>query len=153
VRAGAADDPAARPPPGVLAPWLAVVVAAVAVPWLLFPGLAERPAAYALGLDAIWGGLWPILAALAVAALAFRRLRHDHPYLPEGDLVVPAERALRDGRALLRRLPAPRASMPAPRFDTLFESLDRLERRLARWSAAGAILLATAILVGVSLLA
>ncbi|HVL72230.1 MAG TPA: proton-conducting transporter membrane subunit, partial [Beijerinckiaceae bacterium] len=85
VRATAADDLAARPPPGLLAPWLAVVVAALAVPWLLFPGLAERPAAYALGLDAIWGGLWPILAALVIAALAFRRLRHDHPYLPEGD--------------------------------------------------------------------
>jgi hypothetical protein len=52
-------------------PWAATVAAALVLPWVLFPGLSGHPAAYAFSLENLWSGLWPILLALAVAALAF----------------------------------------------------------------------------------
>ncbi|HUF44732.1 MAG TPA: hypothetical protein VMN43_05275, partial [Aestuariivirgaceae bacterium] len=64
------------------------------LPWILFPALSGHPSAYAFAPGNLWSGLWPILLALGVAALALR-LKIPAVTLPQGDIVVVAEAAAR----------------------------------------------------------
>lgn len=77
--------------------WLLVIASTQALPWLYASG-ADR--AYALALGNLWDALWPVAAAIVIAGLASEILKRWSA-LPEGDLVVPVERAL---KAAYRRL-------------------------------------------------
>jgi hydrogenase-4 component B len=70
LEATAPRDEAGTPPLGLVLPWAATVVAALVLPWVLFPALTDHPAAYPFTPENLWAGLWPILVALAIAALA-----------------------------------------------------------------------------------
>ncbi len=149
--------PLASAPPalGLLLPWVVVVVAAVAVPWMLFAELTGRSAVVALMPASLWSGLWPVLLAGAVALVVWRRWSRPPLTVPTGDLVVLAEAGIRRmrrirstpavvafGAAASRRL-APATLALAP--DEVIESL------LRRWGVAGPALVVVAGLIGVAL--
>ena len=76
--------------PGLLLPWLLLAVAAMVLPWVLYPrlGLGD-PLALPMP-----EALWPVLLGAALFA-ALRRWGARLPAVPEGDLLHPAERVLR----------------------------------------------------------
>ena len=117
------------------APWL-LTLAGVAG---LTAGLAPSAGwTAALQPGALLAAVWPILAALALAALALT-LRLRAPQLPPGDLLVPVERLL---AAVVRRL----AALHPPALPALptraARRPPRLESRLRAWPFAGALWLA-----------
>ncbi|MDP1589170.1 MAG: complex I subunit 5 family protein, partial [Prosthecobacter sp.] len=69
----------------------ALAVAALAVPWFLFPSMGGHSVSYAVTQAAIWDAGWPIAAALLIAG-AFWALRLSLPNAPVGDIVLVAER-------------------------------------------------------------
>lgn len=122
----APEDAGARPPAGMLLPWLGLALAAVLVPWLSF-GAAGGDLGDVFTAAALWKAVWPVLLGAVLAGLLWRwgaRL----PALPEGDILGPAERLLS---------PAP-ASARVARFEAL----------LRGWPAAGLALLALVLALG-----
>jgi formate hydrogenlyase subunit 3/multisubunit Na+/H+ antiporter MnhD subunit len=110
---------------GLTLPWLAMVVASLAVPWLLYPATGGE-VADALTPAALKEALWPVLAGAALAPglwLWGPRL----PRVPGGDIVVSQEAAFR-------------ASYP------LGAALERMDLQLRQWPAA-ALSLLTIVLV------
>jgi formate hydrogenlyase subunit 3/multisubunit Na+/H+ antiporter MnhD subunit len=97
------------------APWLAVAISSVVVPWVLYPvvvgGLGET-----LTASAILKSLWPILLGGALA-YGLRPWNRRLLSVPEGDIINPMEAAF---RAALR----------------LGETFARLDLRLRQWPAA-----------------
>jgi hydrogenase-4 component B len=132
-------------PPGLLGSWLLLVLlGAPAVWWLLAGWLPEAPAP-AASPAALWDATWPVLAGLALAAVAVAaaRRRPDRRFreLPAGDVVVLAEAA---GRRVSRGAGhlAARAQRPAgrdrPRRPAPSALVTRAEQRLSGWAASGA---------------
>jgi formate hydrogenlyase subunit 3/multisubunit Na+/H+ antiporter MnhD subunit len=121
--AGFADAPAARPPAGLLLPWLVLAAASVLVPALTFPGSwADILTSATLAKAA-----WPVIIGAALL-LPLMRWGSRLPAIPGGDVIHLARRAL--GAA-------------AP----LGDALAWLEGRLRAWPVAGlAMLLLTAAL-------
>jgi formate hydrogenlyase subunit 3/multisubunit Na+/H+ antiporter MnhD subunit len=128
----AAADTATSPPVALTLPWLAMALAAVAVPWNLFSPLGFGTPAEALAPALLWEALWPVLLG-GVLAVGLRRWQHRLPRLPEGDLLVPAEAAARAMRGW-------------------GGVLDRAEGLLRRWPIAGISLLALVVLLGALML-
>jgi multicomponent Na+:H+ antiporter subunit A len=114
---------------GSVLPWLAVAVAAVAVPWgvALAHGLVTAEAA--LAPDVLWKSAWPVLAGAAVA-LGLRLVRL--PRVPAGDVVA-------------------LALAQAPRVRGWGAALERADATLRQWPVAGVALLALAVVLGVAL--
>jgi hydrogenase-4 component B len=79
---------AAAPPGGLVAlPTLALAVAALALPWLLWSTWSGLAPDYVWRPATLWSAFWPILAGLALLALAgWWRWRPAR--LPEGDIIV-----------------------------------------------------------------
>jgi formate hydrogenlyase subunit 3/multisubunit Na+/H+ antiporter MnhD subunit len=124
-------DSTSVPSTGVLPPWLATAFAAVAVPWVLFSAAGIGSLAEALSPAAIWSALWPVLIGLLLA-VGLRRWERWLPRVPEGDVVVLAERAARAALAC-----------GGP--------LERAESALRHWPIAGLSLLAVALMLGAAL--
>jgi formate hydrogenlyase subunit 3/multisubunit Na+/H+ antiporter MnhD subunit len=120
------EDPGARPPAGMVLPWLGLAAAAVLVPWLLF-ARAGGEFADVFEAGALWKAAWPVLLG-AVLAAALWRWGGALPRLPEGDILGPVERLLS---------PAP-ASAGVARF----------EARLRAWPAAALALLVLVLAFG-----
>ena len=123
--------------------WPLLVVAAALVPWAyaLAAGLADVPT-----LPMLWAATWPLALAAVIAVLQRRLLRGPALELPEGDLVVLVERALR--RVPVRRARPPRVSAPvAPRWSGVIDALTSAEARQRHLPMVGRGLL----LVGVAL--
>ena len=123
LKAHGAQDPAARAGIGLKAPWLLLAVAALAVPWALYLGIAVPRGLLPSVMTpaAVWAALWPVLVGVALAAALWRwgaRL----PRVPEGDIAAVIE-------------PLTRA---APGWGRAFERADAV---LRRWPVAGVALL------------
>jgi formate hydrogenlyase subunit 3/multisubunit Na+/H+ antiporter MnhD subunit len=132
LRSSGASGGETAAPVGLAAPWLAMALAAVAIPWALFLTAGIGSLADALAATALWEALWPVLLGVLLAAL----LRHwdDRlPSVPEGDLVVAIERSGRWGSAW-------------------GEWFERAEGVLRRWPVAGVSLLALLLLLGAVML-
>jgi formate hydrogenlyase subunit 3/multisubunit Na+/H+ antiporter MnhD subunit len=149
ARADARISPNGRPAVGLWLPWALLLLSALAAPWWLVPGHSTLPTAHVLTPASLWAGLWPLLLAGVLAALALRA-RFKPPAVPEGDLAGPLERAV---LALVRAV-AMRAMAPAPHHgDRLQAWLSRatdwraLERVLSQWSLIGVGLLLVALLM------
>jgi len=80
-----AEDPRATASPGLTVPWLAMAVAALVLPWLLYPGTGLAPTAAAIELKALWSSLWPV-ALGAGLSFASRAWLEKLPRIPEGDI-------------------------------------------------------------------
>jgi formate hydrogenlyase subunit 3/multisubunit Na+/H+ antiporter MnhD subunit len=103
--------------------WAALAVAALLVPWLMFPVVGSPAEAFAPA--KLWDAIWPMLIGAAVAAgvwAAGDRL----PRIPAGDIVVAEEAAFR-------------ASL------SLGSAFERADRGLREWPAAGLALLMVAL--------
>jgi formate hydrogenlyase subunit 3/multisubunit Na+/H+ antiporter MnhD subunit len=129
LRLLAAPEPRHRTtsaPASLAGSWLAIALAAVAVPWAL-RGAADDPFAPA----ALASLLWPI-AMGAVLAVGLHRFGDRLPRLPEGDVVVVGAPAMRIARVW-------------------GAALERADAQLQRWPVAGVSLLALAIALGAAL--
>ncbi|MFO0875692.1 MAG: proton-conducting transporter membrane subunit [Phycisphaerales bacterium] len=133
VAAGAAPDTEASPPAGIEAPWLAMAIAAVAVPWMLCSIATGAAPTEALAPKALWASLWPVLVGAALA-VALWRLGARLPRVPEGDVLVAGERAARSIAA--------RGAL-----------LEPVDLALRRWPVAGMALLAMLIALGAMIVA
>ncbi len=129
LAAAVAADPAARPPAGMLLPWLGMAAAALILPWVLFPGVWSD----VLTLAALTKAAWPVMIGALVLALLVRwgdRL----PDVPEGDIIHLARRMIR-------------AAGPVGR------ALGRVEEVLRAWPAAGLALLVLTCALGIVMMA
>jgi len=126
-------DPATAAPTGLARPWLIMAFAAVAIPWILYPTAGSGTLLEALAPETLWATLWPVLLGgmLAVGLwLGAPRL----PRVPEGDVVVVGEAALR-------------ATVPWG------EAVERADGYLREWPVASLSLLTLVIILGVVMLA
>ncbi len=124
----------ARPGPapnGLVVPWLATAAASMAIPWALYPAVIG-PVSDVLAPAALWAAVWPVLAG-ALLAVALRNPISRLPRIPEGDVLVLAERTGR--RAAAWSL-----------------VLERADGTLRRWPVAGLSLLAVAVAFGAAML-
>lgn len=128
----ALPDTAGEGRAGLLAPWLALATASVAVPWLLMPLAGTAGWADAIAPARLAEALWPVLLGLGLTA-ALRRWGDILPTLPEGDVVVLGERAVR--------------ALPA-----LDHPVVGLETALRRWPIAGLALLLLLVALGATAL-
>jgi formate hydrogenlyase subunit 3/multisubunit Na+/H+ antiporter MnhD subunit len=131
LRRNAAEDAGATPPAGLLWPWVAIALACVIGPWGLYlwvpRGLVDNVFAPA----ALWSALGPVLAGAAIA-LALQRWGGGLPRIPEGDIAVVIDGAVRRAIAL------------APSFV-------RADAVLRRWPVAGLAMLGIALALGVAM--
>jgi formate hydrogenlyase subunit 3/multisubunit Na+/H+ antiporter MnhD subunit len=132
LRSSGASGGETAAPVGLAVPWLAMALAAVAMPWALFLTAGIGTLAETLALGALWGALWPVLIGVLLAAV-LRRWEDRLPSVPEGDLVVALERSGRWG-------------------SISGEWFERAEGVLRRWPVAGVALLALLFLLGAVML-
>ncbi len=130
----AGRDPAKAAAARLVAPWLAMAVASITVPWiLLYPFAGIGSLSDALAPAALWKVLWPVLLGGALA-VGLRRWGHRLPRIPEGDVVVA-------GGVVARSVAACGAA------------LERSDGLLRQWPVASLSLLFIAILLAVAMLA
>ena len=116
-------DERAQASPERLGSWLALAVAALLVPWLMFP-LVGSPAE-AFEPAKVWDAVWPMLIGAALAG-ALWAAGDRLPRVPAGDIIV-AEEAAFHGLA------------------PLGAAFERADRDLRQWPAAGLALLLVAL--------
>jgi multicomponent Na+:H+ antiporter subunit A len=126
-------DPATAAPTGLVRPWLIMAFAAVTVPWALYPIAESGSLLAALAPRTLWAALWPVLIGGALA-VGLWRWGHRLPRIPEGDVVVVGEAAIR-------------ATAPWG------EAIERLDGYLRQWPVAGLSLLTLVIILGAAMLA
>ncbi len=129
---GYSQDARAAAPARLALPWLAMALASVLVPWLLYLAVGGH-VADALSLAALQEGFWPVLIGVALAPglwLWGNRL----PRLAEGDIIVAWEAAFRASYAFGAKL-------------------ERIDARLRQWPAAALSLLAIAVVLGAAMFA
>ncbi len=132
LAASTAAMPTTSPPVGFAFPWLLMFVAAIAVPWALYPVTGIGLWAYALQPEILWAASWPMLIGIVPMLVLWRWGRHL-PTMPEGDLIVVGERAMR-------------------KAVTWGEGLERAEGLLRQWPVAAMMLLALALFFGETLM-
>ncbi len=154
-----------RTPDGELVSWLAVVVAAVVVPWLVerywftAEGLPVSPPGWEAA--TLWDASWPILLGLALGAAVWwlsargslpAAARADGGLVPPGDLIVAEESVVRVVRAhsgrvldkshyLTQRTARAWSSAWGWLSAVTRKSSSRLESRLTSWDSSGTALL------------
>ena len=118
---------------GLLRSWLTIALASVVVPWTLYPLTQSGARAAALETGELWAALWPVLLG-GVLAIGLWRSGRRLPQVPEGDIVVVSERALR--------------------ATVVFgEAIERADDWLRQWPVASLSLLSIVILLAVALMA
>jgi formate hydrogenlyase subunit 3/multisubunit Na+/H+ antiporter MnhD subunit len=115
----------------LIAPWLGLVVAAIAVPWATFSFGGIHSLGEVLTLSALWKVFWPPLVG-GLLALALRRWRAYVPAIPNGDVVVLGGEVTDTAAAL---------GVGCGRLDDL----------VRRWQVAGTLLVSAIILLAVAL--
>ena len=115
LRSDAPQDPHASAPMGLIAPWLAIAMAAVVFPWALYPRIVGGSFYDALAPKELWAAFWPVLIG-GLLSVCLRRCTNWLPRIPAGDVLVCAERA-----------------KPAAR--DLAAAMEGLDRRLREWPA------------------
>jgi formate hydrogenlyase subunit 3/multisubunit Na+/H+ antiporter MnhD subunit len=105
--------------PGRVWSWLALAVAALLIPWLMFAAIGSP--AEALDPAKLWDAVWPMLIGAALAG-GLWALGDSLPRVPAGDIIV-AEAAAFHGLA------------------PLGAAFERVDRGVRQWPAAGLALL------------
>jgi formate hydrogenlyase subunit 3/multisubunit Na+/H+ antiporter MnhD subunit len=126
------ENPKSAAPPAEVAPWLAVTVASLVIPWWLYPILSGNEPASAWELSSLWKLAWPMLLGAAIFAAA-RRFEALAGKVPEGDVLVLAERQL-------------------PRLERCLAAIERLDAGLRYWPLAGLTILCLVVLLGTGFL-
>jgi multicomponent Na+:H+ antiporter subunit A len=121
------------PPPGLTRAWLIMAFAAVAVLWALYPTAESGTLLEALAPGTLWAASWPILVGGVLAAVLWR-WGHRLPHVPEGDVVVVGEAAMRATA-------------------TWGEAIERADGCPRQWPVASLALLLLVIILGATMLA
>jgi formate hydrogenlyase subunit 3/multisubunit Na+/H+ antiporter MnhD subunit len=125
--------PTALKAAGLVWPWLAVALTALAIPWAIFPLAGSGIRLDALGPEALLSNLWPVLLG-GIFYIGLRRWQSWLPAIPEGDIVVAGERAAHSAIAS-------------------GEAIEHADAWLRQWPVACLSLLGVAILLGAAMLA
>ncbi|HOW76862.1 MAG TPA: proton-conducting transporter membrane subunit [Candidatus Competibacteraceae bacterium] len=128
LAANAAPALSASVPVGLVLPWMLMFVAAIVVPWTLYSMTGIGRYDEALQPKILWAALWPILIGAGLA-LALWRWGRYLPQIPEGDIVVVGQPAL---RVVVR----------------CEDALARVEGVLRQWPAASLSLLVLMLILG-----
>jgi multicomponent Na+:H+ antiporter subunit A len=134
LRRSAAEGPGATAPVGLLLPWALMAAACIVVPWGMYLSLPSDTLANPLALKALRAALWPILGGSAVLLALDRWGRGRLPRVPEGDIAVAIDAAVRAAAGWGERL-------------------ERVDGVLRQWPVAGLTLLVLVILFGATMLA
>ena len=127
------DDFKKAASPGLAWPWLAIAFATVAVPWAIWPLAESGTRLDALIPSELWAALWPVLLG-GICAIALWRSEYRLPRVPEGDIVVAGETAVRATRSW-------------------GEAIERADGWLRQWPVASLSLLTLAIILCAAMLA
>jgi len=133
LRRLAQTTPRGPAPAALTRPWLIMALAAFAVPWLLYPMVERERILAALAPAVLWAAALPVLAG-GVLAVGLWRWGDRLPRVPEGDVVVAGEAAMRSTAAW-------------------GEALERAEGLLRQWPVASLSLLTLVIVLSVAMLA
>jgi len=117
---------------GARAAWLVTAFAAIVLPWILYPDVADAPLQDALGLKELWGALWPV-ALGALLGLALWRWGEALPRIPAGDVLETDPGAVRAMRGV-------------------GAAMERTDTFLRQWPVAGSLLVGLVIALFVSTL-
>ena len=128
-----ARDWASAAPTGLMRPWLFLAFAAVAVPWILYPTAESGSLLAALAPASLWEALWPVLIG-GLLAVGLWPWGGRLPRVPEGDIVVTGETAMRATVAW-------------------GETIERADLYLRQWPVASLSLLTLVIILGAAMLA
>jgi formate hydrogenlyase subunit 3/multisubunit Na+/H+ antiporter MnhD subunit len=120
-------------PTGLVGPWLAIALAAVAVPWLLYPRIAGGTLSDAVAPKELWAAFWPVLIG-GFLTVGLRRWRHLLPRIPAGDVLVLGK-------------PAARA------VENVGATMESIDWHLRQWPVAGALLLVLTVILAGTVLA
>jgi multicomponent Na+:H+ antiporter subunit A len=123
---------AAPVPAGLAWPWLTMALAALAIPWTIYPLAQSGTRLEALVLGALASALWPVLLGGACYA-GLWCWGSKLPAVPEGDIVIAGEAAARATVAC-------------------GEAVERTDSWLRQWPVACLSLLTLAILLGAAML-
>ena len=123
----------AAPSAGFIWPWLIMAFAGVLVPWVLYPTEQSGALLGALAPGTLWAALWPVLIG-GVLAVGLWRWGDRLPRVPEGDVVVVGETAIRTAI-------------------TWGEAIERADGWLRQWPVASLSLLTLVIILGAAMLA
>ena len=124
--------PAPAAPTGLMWPWLILAFAAVALPWTLYPAAESGSLLAAVAPATLWAAMWPVLIG-GVLALGLGRWGDRLPRIPEGDVVVAGETAMRV-------------------TVTWGEAFERADLYLRQWPVASLSLLMLVIILGAVML-
>jgi formate hydrogenlyase subunit 3/multisubunit Na+/H+ antiporter MnhD subunit len=113
------QDEREKPSPLLLWTWLALAVAALLIPWLMFAAIGSP--AEALEPAKLWDAVWPMLVGAALAG-GLWALGDSLPRIPAGDIIVAEEAAFH-------------------RLAPLGAAFERADRSVRQWPAAGLALL------------
>jgi formate hydrogenlyase subunit 3/multisubunit Na+/H+ antiporter MnhD subunit len=84
-----AKDSHARAPTAITGSWLAMAIASLVLPWLLYLAIPIGTLPNAISPSALWSALWPVLTGLLLA-FGLNRFEAHLPRVPEGDVGVAA---------------------------------------------------------------
>ena len=130
IGASAAEDAA---PAGLVAPWLAMAFAAIAVPWGIYPLAGSGTRLDAVAPAALGAALLPVLLG-GLLSVCLARSEYRLPRVPAGDIVVVVQ--------------------PMIRLTAVWgEAVERADRWLRQWPVASLSLLLLAIALGAAMLA
>jgi formate hydrogenlyase subunit 3/multisubunit Na+/H+ antiporter MnhD subunit len=115
----------AVPSVGILWPWATIALASLVMPWILLTPVTGHAMIDLFEGKALWTAVWPILLGVLLA-LGLRKVEAGLPRLPEGDVIVLAERL-------------------SPLLQSLGNGIESADRWLRQWPVATALLVALAI--------
>ena len=139
-----------KPIPSLLmiVPWLVLVLAALTLPWLLWPAWTGKNYSGLLEGKAIWQTLWPVALGVALAMLAVF-IRARPPRIPEGDIVVWLERFVGWIVAQIQAIHMPTLSLSSLNLLLRLRDLPpKIEFALTQWRGAGFMVMVFALLIG-----
>ena len=139
-----------KPMPSFLmvVPWLVLVLAALTLPWLLWPTWTGENYSGLLEREAIWQALWPVALGIAIAIIAVF-IRARPPRIPEGDIVVWLERFASWIVARIQAIHMPARSLSGLNLLLRLRDLpSKIEFVLTQWQSAGLMIMVLTLLTG-----
>jgi multicomponent Na+:H+ antiporter subunit A len=127
-----ARDSVSAAPTGLMRPWLVLALAAVAVPWILYPTAESGSLLAAVAPGTLWAALWPVVIG-GVLVVGLWRWGEHLPRVPQGDVVMIGEAAIR-------------STVPWG------EAVERADGCLRQWPVASLLLLTLVIILSAAMM-